>query len=110
MNNIEKIADVEMSEKEIHWIEYPAKTCFECRVGLLRECDGSFSIYAINLPGVASQGETEQEAIANIVDALAGTLAEYKSEGEIPWSEDFIEGEIFERRVLVNLAEVTVAG
>jgi|GEM_PF-1744305 len=110
MNNIEPIAGVEISEKEIHWIEYPAETCFECRVGLLRECDGSFSIYAINLPGVASQGETEQEAIANIVDALAGTLAEYKSEGEIPWAEDFIEGEIMERCVMVNLAEVAVAG
>mgnify|MGYP000299211133 CR=1 FL=1 len=110
MNNIEQIAGVGKPEVEIHWIEYPAGTCFECRVGLLRESDGSFSIYAINLPGVASQGETEPEAIANIVDALAGALVEYKSEGEIPWADDFIEGEIFERRVIVNLAEVAVAG
>lgn len=110
MNHNEQLADVKISDKEIRWIEYPAETCFECRVGLLRESDGTFSIYAINLPGVASQGETEQEAIANIMDALAGVIAEYKSEGEIPWAEDFIETEIFERRILVNLAEVAIAG
>lgn len=110
MNNIAPAEGVRMYESHVRWTEYPAQTCFDCRIGLQREPDGGFSIYAINLPGVVSQGETEQEAIANIVDALSGALAEYKAAGAIPWSEDFIEDETLERRILVNLAEKVAAG
>ncbi len=111
MHSTDEIASVGVSEQNVRWTEYPAKTCFECRVALLREDDGGYSVYAISLPGVASQGETEKEAIANIVDALSGALAEYKSSGvDIPWSEDFIEDGAIERRVLVNLNDMADAG
>lgn len=110
MNNTEEIAKVVNSKQDIQWIQYPPHSCFDCRVALIAESDGGFSVYAINLPGVVSQGETEQEALANIVDALSGALAEYKVFGEIPWEEAFIEDDIMERRVLVDLNEIPMAG
>ena len=93
----------------LDWHEYPEKTRFECRVGLICEEDGSFSVYAKNLPGVASQGETVAEALENIVDALAGALAVHLSCGEIPWEEDFVEEGAFEKRVLVDLSATATA-
>ena len=78
-------------------------------MGLIRESDGSFSVYAINLPGVSSQGESEQEAIANISDALTGVLSEYISDGEIPWSDDVLEKDVIEKRILIDLSNIPVA-
>ena len=110
MNNQHNITDERLSGPNVQWMEYPADCCFECRVGLIREVDGTFSVYAINLPGIASQGENEQEALANITEALSGALLEYKKDGPIPWNEDFIDGEIVEKRVMVNLSQTAVAG
>jgi predicted RNase H-like HicB family nuclease len=59
---------------------------YECRVWLCPEPDGGFSAIAPTLPGVASQGETEREAIDNIREAFQGAIAEYlESDGNIPW-------------------------
>ena len=41
------------------------------KVILEREYEGGFSIYCPALPGCASQGETEQEALENIREAIA---------------------------------------
>jgi predicted RNase H-like HicB family nuclease len=109
MNNTMEIVIAGISEPDVHWTKYPANTCFECRVGLLPETDGSFSVYAINLPGVASQGENEQEAIANITDALVGALMEYKSDGEIPWADELLEKGVVEKRILIDLSNLPVA-
>jgi len=60
---------------------------YRYKVYLLEEDEGGYSVRAASLPGVASQGETEQEALANIVDAFEGVKASYKAHGEeIPWS------------------------
>lgn len=109
MINTENMETSRGSLHGVQWTNYAPQTCFECRIALIPESDGGFSVYAINLPGVVSQGESETEAIANIIDALAGALAEYKIDGEIPWSDEFIEEGVIERRVLVNLMETTVA-
>jgi len=60
---------------------------FRCQVYLLREPeDGGFSIIAATLPGVASQGDTEEEALENIKDAFEAVLAVYNESGqEVPW-------------------------
>lgn len=110
MSDLKIITDVRLSDPDVRWIEYPGDSCFECRVGLIQETDGTFSVYAINLPGIASQGENAQEALENIADAISGALSEYKKDGPIPWAEDFIDGEIVEKRVMVNLAEPAMAG
>ena len=82
------------------------KPAYECRVMLCPEEVGGFSIHALDLPGVVSQGETEKEAIDNIVDAFTGVIAAYKDAGSpVPWGpvtvEDVPSG-ARELRVLVN--------
>ena len=110
MINTEKTETSIDSLGHVQWTNYAPETCFECRVALIPESEGGFSVYAINPPGIASEGETESEALSNVVDALSGALAEYKAYGEIPWCEDFIEEGALERRVLVNLVEQPVVG
>ena len=60
---------------------------YRCQVYLLPEPEeGGFSIIAATLPGVASQGDSEEEALANIKDAFEAVLAAYNDSGqEIPW-------------------------
>ncbi len=54
--------------------------------------EGGFSAAAARLPGVASQGGTEQEALANIVEAFKGALARYKEQGvDVPWMKTPLE-------------------
>lgn len=56
-------------------------------VYLSPEEKGAFSVVAARLPGVSSQGGTEQEALANIVEAFKEAIAFYKNQGiDIPWT------------------------
>lgn len=62
---------------------------YECRVWLCPEPEGGFSALVPSLPGVASQGETEEEALENVREAFQGAVAEYLGSGErIPWCRD----------------------
>lgn len=55
---------------------------------IIQEPDGRYSISCLNLPGVASQGDTKQEAISNIEEAFNAVLDSYEADGtEIPWVE-----------------------
>jgi predicted RNase H-like HicB family nuclease len=64
----------------------PERRVFRCQVFLLPEDDGGFSVCAATLPGVASQGETEEEALANITKAFEAVIAVYAEQGEaVPW-------------------------
>ena len=57
-----------------------------CSVYLIPEDEGGFSVVAADLPGVASQGETEEEALANIKEAFEGVIRCYKNDSrKIPW-------------------------
>jgi len=59
---------------------------YECRVWLRPEPEGGYSAIGPFLPGVVSQGASEQEAIENVREAFQGALAEYlETEGSIPW-------------------------
>ena len=58
----------------------------KCLVYLIPEDEGGFSVLAADLPGVASQGETEEEALSNIREAFASAIRCYKQDGRIvPW-------------------------
>jgi predicted RNase H-like HicB family nuclease len=61
---------------------------YECRLYLLPEVDGGFSAIVPGLPGVASQGDTEAEAIANVCEAFQGVVETYRDYDEpIPWAD-----------------------
>jgi predicted RNase H-like HicB family nuclease len=64
-----------------------AVSVYECRVFLVPEPEvGGFSCLVAELPGAVSQGETEDEALANIIEALEGVLESYLDHGvPIPW-------------------------
>lgn len=58
----------------------------DCQVYLLPEEAGGFSVFAADLPGCASQGDTEEEALANIRESLESLLASYREQGRpVPW-------------------------
>ena len=51
----------------------------------LKQTDGGFSVWVPGLPGCASQGQTEEEALENIQDAIREYLSgveELATEGE----------------------------
>jgi len=57
-----------------------------CTIYLLEEEDGGYSAVAADLPGVASQGETEAEALENIKSAFREVIRCYRDDGRrIPW-------------------------
>ena len=51
------------------------------KVILERESEGGFSVYVPSLPGCASQGETEAEALANIREAIEAYLLGLRDDG-----------------------------
>lgn len=59
---------------------------FRCQVAIVRESDGTFSAIVLNLSGVGSCGDTEDEAIAHVREAVAAAVDSFREDGaEIPW-------------------------
>ena len=72
----------------LEWTEYAqdGRKAYQIEVRLTPEIEGGFSVHVPELPGVVSQGETEQEAEENIREALAAAIESYReSHEEIPW-------------------------
>ena len=66
-------------------IEWNPKS-YRCHVCLIREDDGGFSATVLNLPGVGSCGDTEDEAMRNCREAISGALESYAKANEtVPW-------------------------
>jgi predicted RNase H-like HicB family nuclease len=85
---------------------------YECRALVCPEEEGGFSSFALRLPGVASQGETEEEALLNLKEAFRGALATYIDSGmEIPWGEAAVEHseKCKERWIMVDVSQHSVA-
>ena len=73
--------------RDATWAEwlYAESGTYECCVHITEEADG-FCIDMPSLPGVVSQGDTEEEAIANITEAFQCIVESYQKDGEeIPW-------------------------
>jgi predicted RNase H-like HicB family nuclease len=80
-------------------------TKFSVDIAVCKGMDG-YTAYAVHLPGTVSDGDTVDEAIANIQEALEVSLAEYVSTGEIPWTNEAVpmDGEVvLRKKVLVNV-------
>ncbi len=68
--------------------EWGPVAAYRCHVAWTREDDGSFSVIVLNLPGAGSCGDTEEEALLNVREAIAGAIESYIEAGmEIPWKE-----------------------
>ena len=57
----------------------PAQRQFEV---VLQPEEGGFSVFVPALPGCASQGETREEALAMIKDAIEGYLESLEAHGD----------------------------
>ncbi len=59
---------------------------YVCPIFMYLENDGSYSVVSATLPGVASQGDCVDDALANIGEALVGAIESYLAVGDpIPW-------------------------
>lgn len=79
---------------------------YECRVLLVPESEGGYSAHATRLPGVVSEGETIEEALANVGEAFAGAVRAYLDSGrDIPWGNAEVEKTpgAEERWIVVNV-------
>ena len=69
-------------------VEWPEKTGYPCHVSLVREDDGQISAFVLNLPGAASCGDTESEALENVKESVRGLIEVYQEHGDpIPWTD-----------------------
>lgn len=83
----------------------PPGTKFSVDIAVCQDMDG-YTAYAVQLPGTVSDGDTVDEAVANIREALEVSLAEYVSTGEIPWTNEAVpmNGDVvLRKKVLVNV-------
>ena len=79
---------------------------YECPVLICPEEEGGYSVHALRLPGVASQGEPVDEAVENIRDALQAAMQVYlEDSGSIPWCDNDVERSngCLELRILVDV-------
>ncbi|MBN2023327.1 MAG: type II toxin-antitoxin system HicB family antitoxin [Pirellulales bacterium] len=68
------------------------------------EEDG-YSVWIPDLPGVASQGDTMEEAIGNLKEAFRGAISVYRESGDsIPWTTEIEEkaADVVERWILID--------
>lgn len=71
--------------EEVIW---PEQCAYRCHVCLVEEEDRGFSSIVLNLPGCGSCGDTEDEAIGNVRDAVLAVIESHRSAGEpIPWQD-----------------------
>jgi predicted RNase H-like HicB family nuclease len=79
---------------------------YSCHICLVPE-EGQVSAIVLNLPGAASCGATEAEALANVEESIRGLIELYEERGEpIPWREygsDEIPAGAKTRWILVNV-------
>jgi len=69
-------------------IESWTPEAYRFHVALVTESNGRVSTIALNLPGLASDGENEEEALANFAEAASLIIESYLEDSEeIPWTE-----------------------
>lgn len=87
MSTIERPVAFTVATESESWTE-PVNR-YECRVLLCPETEGGFSAHALNIAGVVSEGDSVDEALANIADAFKATIQYHlDSKCDIPWRDD----------------------
>ena len=88
MSTIEHEIDFENTNtpQEFHDLTWIRPDAYRCHVRTVREDDGTFSAMVLNLPGCGSCGDTEEDAVANVREAVLGVIESHLAAGEeIPW-------------------------
>jgi predicted RNase H-like HicB family nuclease len=68
--------------------EWRRPLAYRLHILITKDKDGTYSAVVLNLPGVGSCGDTEEEAMENVKEAVHGVLESYKEAGEdIPWKD-----------------------
>jgi predicted RNase H-like HicB family nuclease len=68
----------------LDWASTP--NSYRCHVCVTRDEDGAFSAVVLNLPGCGSCGDTQEEALDNVREAILGVIESHIEAGEeIPW-------------------------
>ncbi len=63
---------------------------YRAHVAVIPDADGGFSVIVLNLPGTGSCGDSFDEAIANVRDAILGVVESYEEDGlPIPWITEY---------------------
>jgi predicted RNase H-like HicB family nuclease len=75
---------IDKEEVVFSWQEFGR--AYECPVLLCPEEEGGFSVHALTLPGAVSEGESAEEALANIAEAIQLLIEGCTESGiAIPW-------------------------
>lgn len=101
MSTIENITGV----SNIAWAEFAHGAAHRCRIFIVPEEEGGYSVFAADLPGAASQGESIDEAKNNIEDVLTEMIRYHRGRNEdIPWDDAGIQksADTIEKWVTVN--------
>lgn len=65
-------------------------TAYRCHLAIIRDEEGGFSVLVLNLPGCGSCGDSEDEALTNVREAVMGVVESYISSGQtIPWQTEY---------------------
>lgn len=89
----------------------PGDGTIRVRVVLERE-DGGYSVHCRDLAGAHSQGDTEDDALANIREAVVGAIRAYRDQVQpIPWGETYPDGlPHYTREVAIWIRPDEIAG
>lgn len=61
---------------------------YRCELRLEPATEGGFVAYVAQLKGIISEGDSEDEAVRNVTEALRAAIAVYSEEGDsVPWAE-----------------------
>lgn len=70
---------------------------------VIPEQEGGYSVECLHLPGAASQGETVEQALHNLLEAVNGVVDQYLADGQpIPWWEPPLYKEIVTMKAKVR--------
>jgi predicted RNase H-like HicB family nuclease len=103
------VLENESKKSAVSWERIPDEglTAYRCLIAMVREEHGGYSAIVVNLPGCGSCGDSEEEAIENVKEAIQGTIESYIEAGkDIPWVdptlEEKLEGTVRTTWIVVN--------
>jgi predicted RNase H-like HicB family nuclease len=68
--------------------EWRESKAYRFHLLITKDDEDTFSVVVLNLPGVGTCGETEEDAMESVKEAICGAVEEYRAAGmTIPWKD-----------------------